>query len=43
MNIRIGHGFDAHRIEAGEGVHLGGVHIPCAWRIIAHSDGDVMI
>ncbi|MDM4770963.1 2-C-methyl-D-erythritol 2,4-cyclodiphosphate synthase [Solimonas sp. SE-A11] len=43
MNIRIGHGFDAHRIEAGEGVHLGGVHIPCAWRIIAHSDGDAMI
>lgn len=43
MKLRIGHGFDAHRIEAGEGVHLGGVHIPCAWRIIAHSDGDAMI
>ncbi|HSW13747.1 MAG TPA: 2-C-methyl-D-erythritol 2,4-cyclodiphosphate synthase [Solimonas sp.] len=43
MNFRIGHGFDAHRIEAGEGVHLGGVHIPCAYRIIAHSDGDVLI
>jgi 2-C-methyl-D-erythritol 2,4-cyclodiphosphate synthase len=28
--FRIGHGFDAHRIEAGEGVTLGGVHIPCA-------------
>lgn len=42
-NLRIGHGFDAHRIEAGEGVSLGGVHIPCAWRIIAHSDGDVLI
>jgi len=43
MNFRIGHGFDAHRIEAGEGVHLGGVHIPCGYRIIAHSDGDVLI
>lgn len=43
MSLRIGHGFDAHRIEAGEGVHLGGVHIPCEWRIIAHSDGDVLI
>jgi len=43
MNFRIGHGFDAHRIEVGEGVHLGGVHIPCAYRIIAHSDGDVLI
>lgn len=41
--FRIGHGFDAHRIEAGEGVSLGGVFIPCAWRIIAHSDGDVLI
>lgn len=43
MNFRIGHGFDAHRIEAGEGVHLGGVFIPCVYRIIAHSDGDVLI
>lgn len=43
MNIRIGHGFDAHRIESGEGVHLGGVFIPCAYRIIAHSDGDVLV
>jgi len=41
--LRIGHGFDAHRIEAGEGVTLGGVFIPCAWRIVAHSDGDVLI
>lgn len=41
--MRIGHGFDAHRIEAGEGVTLGGVHIPCAYRLIAHSDGDVLI
>jgi 2-C-methyl-D-erythritol 2,4-cyclodiphosphate synthase len=43
MDFRIGHGFDAHRIEAGEGVTLGGVAIPCAYRIIAHSDGDVLI
>lgn len=41
--IRVGHGFDVHRIEAGEGVTLGGVLIPCAWRVIAHSDGDVLI
>lgn len=43
MNLRIGHGFDAHRIEPGDGVNLGGVRIPCAYRIIAHSDGDVLI
>jgi 2-C-methyl-D-erythritol 2,4-cyclodiphosphate synthase len=41
--LRIGHGYDAHRIEAGDGVTLGGVHIPCAYRLIAHSDGDVLI
>ncbi len=43
LALRIGHGFDAHRLEAGEGVTLGGVHIPCAYRLIAHSDGDVLI
>lgn len=43
MNLRIGHGIDTHRIAPGEGMSLGGVSIPCAWRIIAHSDGDVLI
>ncbi|SEP76361.1 2-C-methyl-D-erythritol 2,4-cyclodiphosphate synthase [Solimonas aquatica] len=43
MKLRIGHGFDTHRLEAGEGVHLGGVFIACPYRIIAHSDGDVLI
>ncbi len=43
MKLRIGHGFDTHRLEAGEGVTLGGVHIPCAYRVIAHSDGDALI
>ena len=43
MSMRIGHGFDAHRLESGDGVNLGGVRIPCAYRIIAHSDGDVLI
>ncbi|MFT4048189.1 MAG: 2-C-methyl-D-erythritol 2,4-cyclodiphosphate synthase [Solimonas sp.] len=43
MKMRIGHGYDTHRLEAGEGVHLGGVFIPCAYHIIAHSDGDAII
>lgn len=43
MKLRIGHGHDTHRLEAGEGVHLGGVFIPCAYRIVAHSDGDAII
>lgn len=41
--MRIGHGYDAHRIEPGNGVSLGGVAIVCDWRIIAYSDGDVLI
>ena len=40
---RIGHGYDAHRLEPGEGLTLGGVHIACPYRLIAHSDGDVLI
>ena len=43
FGFRIGHGFDSHRIEAGEGLTLGGVKIECKYRIIAHSDGDAMI
>lgn len=41
--FRIGHGFDVHRLEPGTGVVLGGVKIPCDYRVIAHSDGDVLI
>jgi 2-C-methyl-D-erythritol 2,4-cyclodiphosphate synthase len=43
MSFRIGHGYDIHRLEAGDGVTLGGVFIPCEYRLIAHSDGDVLI
>jgi 2-C-methyl-D-erythritol 2,4-cyclodiphosphate synthase len=41
--LRIGHGFDTHRLEPGDGVTLGGVFIACPYRIVAHSDGDVLI
>ena len=41
--IRIGHGVDSHRLEPGSGVTLGGVFIECPYRILAHSDGDVLI
>jgi 2-C-methyl-D-erythritol 2,4-cyclodiphosphate synthase len=43
MKLRIGNGYDVHRLQPGEGVTLGGVFIPCAYGIVAHSDGDVMI
>jgi 2-C-methyl-D-erythritol 2,4-cyclodiphosphate synthase len=40
---RIGTGFDVHRLEPGAGVVLGGVRIACPYRVVAHSDGDVLI
>ena len=41
--MRIGHGFDAHKFaESGELI-LGGVTIPEAPAMLAHSDGDVLI
>jgi 2-C-methyl-D-erythritol 2,4-cyclodiphosphate synthase len=43
VSFRIGHGFDTHRVETGDGVTLGGVRIDCRLRIVAHSDGDVLI
>lgn len=41
--MRIGHGFDAHRFEPGDGVIIAGVHIAFDRRLAAHSDGDVAI
>lgn len=43
MNLRIGHGYDVHRLAPGDGVTLGGVRIACPWGVVAHSDGDVLI
>jgi 2-C-methyl-D-erythritol 2,4-cyclodiphosphate synthase len=38
--VRIGHGFDAHRLVAGRPFILGGVHIPFEFGPLGHSDGD---
>lgn len=47
MPHRLGLGFDIHRLEAdaspGAGIALGGVRVPCPWRVVAHSDGDVVL
>lgn len=43
MTHRIGLGYDIHRLEPGEGIVLAGVRVPCAYRVIAHSDGDVVL
>ena len=41
--MRIGHGYDVHRFGTGDGIGLGGVHIPHHRGLDAHSDGDVLI
>jgi 2-C-methyl-D-erythritol 2,4-cyclodiphosphate synthase len=45
MNIRIGHGYDVHRLEKSGGrvLRLAGVTVPHSRGVIAHSDGDVVI
>ena len=41
--VRIGQGFDVHAFGDGDHVMLGGVRIPHARGIVAHSDGDVVL
>jgi len=43
MTFRIGQGFDVHAFGEGDHVMLGGVRIPFARGLDAHSDGDVVI
>ena len=40
--MRIGHGFDAHRLVEGRALVLGGVRVPFERGALAHSDGDVL-
>ena len=41
--MRIGQGFDAHKIIPGSEMTLGGVLIECDYSIEAYSDGDIII
>ncbi len=40
--MRIGHGFDAHRLVEGRALVLGGVRVPFERGPLGHSDGDVL-
>jgi len=40
---RSGIGFDLHKYDKGSGIILGGYKINCDYKIIAHSDGDVLL
>lgn len=41
--MRIGFGYDFHRLVTGDGLVLGGVNIPYHLAFQAHSDGDVVL
>lgn len=41
-NLRIGLGYDIHRLRVGRRLILGGVEIPSAMGLVGHSDGDVL-
>ncbi|ODP95755.1 MULTISPECIES: 2-C-methyl-D-erythritol 2,4-cyclodiphosphate synthase [Salinivibrio] len=41
--IRIGHGFDVHKFGGDGPVIIGGVSVPYAQGLVAHSDGDVAL
>lgn len=42
-NIKIGFGYDVHRLKAGEHLVLGGISIPSHVTAVGHSDADVLI
>lgn len=41
--MRIGHGYDVHRLKEGRKLILGGVEIPWELGLDGHSDADVLI
>lgn len=41
-NMRIGHGYDVHRLVEGRKLILGGVEVPFEKGLLGHSDADVL-
>ena len=41
--MRIGHGYDVHRLTEGRRLVLGGVEIPFEKGLLGHSDADVLV
>ena len=41
--LRIGQGYDVHRLEAGRNLILGGVDVPYEKGLMGHSDADVLL
>lgn len=43
MNIRVGFGFDVHRLVPGRELWLGGIRLEHEMGLLGHSDADVLI
>lgn len=43
MKVRIGIGYDIHRLEPGSRLVIGGVSVPHDKGLVGHSDGDVLL
>lgn len=43
QKIRVGQGYDVHRLEEGQPFWLGGINIPHEKGAVGHSDADVLI
>lgn len=41
--MRIGHGYDVHKLVEGRRCIIGGVYIPFAKGLLGHSDADVLV
>lgn len=43
LNIRVGYGYDVHRLVEGRAFWMGGIRIPFEKGLLGHSDADVLI
>lgn len=43
MNIRVGFGYDVHKLVVGRELWLGGIQLPYELGLLGHSDADVLI
>lgn len=43
MSLRVGLGYDVHRVRAGRPLVLGGVRFESEWGLDGHSDADVVL
>lgn len=42
-DIKVGYGYDIHRLVKGKEIILAGVSLPSKKKILAHSDGDIIL